>query len=503
MLYIHIIHKNYNYLVFQVGAITMDHVQGFSRSQEILFPAKIDDYIEEDNLVRFIEAFVALLNMKLLGFVHAEIRTTGRPPYNPADLLKLYIYGYLNQIRSSRKLEKETYRNVEVMWLLKKLTPDHKTIADFRKNNADSIKKVFGQFVFFCKELGLYGGEVVAIDGSKFKAVNSKKRNFNEDKLIKKLKDIDEKIEAYLNELEENDKDESSINEPDVKEIKEKIKQLEDRKSEYQELLEKLEELGEKQISLTDPDSRMMMNNQKFDVCYNVQTTIDDKNNLIVDYEVTNDVNDKKQLNEMASEAKEVLEVESLDVLADKGYYNPDEIKKCVDNNIIPYIPEPKSKQPKEESVPKAGFCDCDFKYDASRDVYTCPEGCELTFSVMSEKNNKKMKQYRSDSCSSCECKSKCTRNKNGRVIFRWEHEIIIDEMRKRVEENKDVVRKRNCMSEHPFGTIKRGFNQGYLLLKGLRKVGGEMGLTMLAYNIRRVINILGVSKLMKNMTVG
>lgn len=300
----------------------MEHIQGFDRNQEILFPAKIDDYIEEENLIRFIEAFVALLDLTLLGFTHAEVKITGRPSYNPADLLKLYIYGYLNTIRSSRKLEKETKRNVEAMWLLKKLTPDHKTIADFRKNNAGSIKKVFKEFVLFCKELDLYGGETVGIDGSKFKAVNSKKRNFNQDKLVKKLKDIEEKIEAYLNELDENDKNELSVKQPDAKVVKEKIKQLEERKSEYQDLLKKLEDTGEKQVSITDPDSRMMKNNQKFDVCYNVQTAIDDKNNLIVDYEVTNDVNDKKQLNEMAGKAKEVLGVESLDVLADKGYYN-------------------------------------------------------------------------------------------------------------------------------------------------------------------------------------
>jgi len=256
-------------------------------------------------------------------------------------------------------------------------------------------------------------------------------------------------------------------------------------------------------LLLADPDSRMMMTNQKFDVCYNVQTTIDDKNNLVVDYDVTNDVNDQKQLNEMARKAKEVLGVESLDVFADKGYFHPDEIKKCVDNNMIPYIPEPKPSRHKEESVPKAGFCDSDFKYDASRDVYTCPGGRELTFSVVVEKNNKMMKKYRSDSCSSCESKSKCTRKKNGRVIFRWEHEEILDEMRKRVKENKDVVKKRNCMCEHPFGTIKRGFNQGYLLLKGLRKVGGEMGFTMLAYNMRRVINILGVNKLIESLNTG
>jgi transposase len=478
----------------------MEHKEGCDRNQEILFPPKIDDYVGEENLVRFIEAFVSMLNLIELGFTHSEPKATGRPSYNPADLLKLYIYGYLNCIRSSRKLERECLRNIEVMWLLKKLAPDHKTIADFRKNNADAIKKVFKQFVFFCKELGLYGGEVVGIDGSKFKAVNSKKRNFNQDKLIKKLKDIEEKIDSYLNELDENDKNELSVKQPDAKEVKEKIKQLEERKLEYQDLLKKLEDTGEKQVSTTDPDSRMMKKNQKFDVCYNVQTVLDDKNNLIVDYEVTNDVNDKKQLNEMAGKAKEVLGVESLNVLADKGYYNPEEIKKCVENNTIPIIPEPKPKQPKEDSVPKAGFCDCDFKYDINRDVYTCPGGRELAFNLLSEKNNKRMKEYRSDSCSRCESKSKCTRNKTGRVIFRWEHEEILDDMRKRVKEYKDVVKKRNCMCEHPFGTIKRGFNQGYLLLKGLKKVGGEMGFTMLAYNMRRVINILGMTKLMESL---
>jgi transposase len=478
----------------------MEHKEGCNRNQEILFPPKIDDYVGEENLVRFIEAFVSMLNLIELGFTHSEPKATGRPSYNPADLLKLYIYGYLNCIRSSRKLERECLRNIEVMWLLKKLAPDHKTIADFRKNNADAIKKVFKQFVFFCKELGLYGGEVVGIDGSKFKAVNSKKRNFNQDKLIKKLKDIEEKIDSYLNELDENDKNELSVKQPDAKEVKEKIKQLEERKLEYQDLLKKLEDTGEKQVSTTDPDSRMMKKNQKFDVCYNVQTVLDDKNNLIVDYEVTNDVNDKKQLNEMAGKAKEVLGVESLNVLADKGYYNPEEIKKCVENNTIPIIPEPKPKQPKEDSVPKAGFCDCDFKYDINRDVYTCPGGRELAFNLLSEKNNKRMKEYRSDSCSRCESKSKCTRNKTGRVIFRWEHEEILDDMRKRVKEYKDVVKKRNCMCEHPFGTIKRGFNQGYLLLKGLKKVGGEMGFTMLAYNMRRVINILGMTKLMESL---
>src|SRR3989337_442776 len=350
----------------------MDYIHGFDRRQEILFPKMLDDYVSDENPVRFIDAFVEIQDLKELGFMHSELKVTGRPPYNPSDLSKLYLYGYLNSLRSSRKLRKECSRNLEVMWLLKNLTPDFKTIADFRKDNPEAIKKLFKSFVFFCKQLDLFGGEVVGIDGSKFKAVNSKQRNFNEDKLIKKLKDIEEKIDAYLNDLEVNDTEESSINQPDAKELKEKIEQLKERKSEYKELLNKLETSGETQVSLTDPDSRMMLNNQKFDVCYNVQITFDAKNKLIVDYEVTNDVTDMDQLNEMASRAKEVLEVESLDVYSDKGYYNPDEIKKCIDNNMIPYVPEHKPKQSEEKSVPISRFYDRDFKYDAGKDVYIC-----------------------------------------------------------------------------------------------------------------------------------
>lgn len=481
----------------------MDYIEGFNRRQEILFPAKIDDYIGDENLVHFIEAFVALLDLIRLGFTHAELKPTGRPSYNPADLLKLYIYGYLNCIRSSRKLEKECFRNVEVMWLLKKLAPDHKTIADFRKNNAVAIKKVFKEFVLFSKELDLYGGEVVSIDGSKYKAVNSKKRNFNAEKLIRKLKDIEEKIETYLKELEENDTIESSIKLPNAKELKEKIQQLEKRKSEYEELQKTLEATGKTQVSLTDPDSRMMMGNQKFDVSYNVQATVDAKNNLVLDFEVTNEGNDKNQLDKMASRAKEILEVESLEVLADKGYYNPEEIRKCSQNNTIPLIPEPKPKQFKEGNVPEPKFYENKFKYNAGLDVYTCPGGRELAYSGESIKNNKNIREYKSNSCSTCEFKSKCTSNKNGRVIFRWEHERVLEDMRERVKNNPDIIRKRNCMSEHPFGTMKRGFNQGYFLLKGLVKVGGEMGLTMLAYNIRRVVNILGINKLMEIMNPG
>jgi transposase len=271
----------------------MEYIQGADRRQVVLFPEKIDDYIQEDNPVQFIDAFVDSLDLKELGFKHAELNSMGRPPYNPADLLKLYIYGYLNRVRSSRWLEKECRRNIEVVWLLKKLAPDFKTIADFRKDNRDAIKKIFKEFVFLCKKLDLFGGELVAIDSSRFKAVNSKERNFNEDKLKKKLAEIEEKIDKYFKEIEENDNDEAHFTSPDAEEIREKIDLLKGRKEEYQDLLKKLKESGENQISLTDPDSRKMLNNQKMEICYNVQTTVDDKNKLILDYEVTNDVNEK------------------------------------------------------------------------------------------------------------------------------------------------------------------------------------------------------------------
>lgn len=305
----------------------MAYIEGISRKQVILFPDVIDDYIEDNNEVRFIDAFVDSLDLLKLGFKHSELESTGRPPYNPRDLLKLYIYGYINRIRSSRSLEKEANRNVGVMWLLKKLTPDFKTIADFRKDNKEAIKAVFREFVLLCKHLNLFSGELVAIDGSKFKAVNSKKRNFTEQKLKDKIKEIDDKINTYLKELEDNDNSEANIMPVSVKELEAKIESLKERKYEYQELLRKLKGCSDTQISLTDPDSRVMVNNQRIDVCYNVQTTVDEKHKLILDHEVTNVIKDSAQLSKMANRAKEILGVEGLEVLADKGYYDMEEVK--------------------------------------------------------------------------------------------------------------------------------------------------------------------------------
>lgn len=475
----------------------MKYISGIDRGQVLLFPEIIDDYISDDNPVRFIDAFVDSLDVMELGFKHAELNETGRPPYNPADLLKLYIYGYLNRIRSSRMLERECKRNIEVMWLLKKLAPDFKTIADFRKDNSKALKNVFTEFVFLCKKLELFGGELVAIDGSKFKAVNSKKRNFSEPKLVKKLKEIDEKINNYFKELEENDSRDEDVK--SSTDLKEKIEMLEKRKEEYQRLLGRLKESGEKQISLTDPDSRAMVNNQRVEVCYNVQSAVDAKHKLIVHYEVTNDVIDRNQLSKMAKQTKNILEVDKLEITCDKGYYDAIEIKECVDNGVIPYIPKPLPTVSKKINVPEPLFYGDKFEYDEEKDVYICPAGQEMTFRSWGKHHGKMMKRYRTD-CRECEFKTRCTRNKHGRVIYRWEYEEVLEDMSERINENPDIIKKRQELSEHPFGTMKRALNQGYMLMKGLVKVNGEIALTMLAYNIKRATNIVGVKSLVAHL---
>jgi len=329
-----------------------------------LFPEVPDDYISEDNPVKFIDKFVDTLDLNELGFTHTKKRIAGRHSYDPADILKLYIYGYVNRIRSSRRLELETKRNVELMWLIKKLTPDFKTIADYRKDNKKVIKEVFKVFVAFCKNLDLFGGELVSIDGSKFRSLNSRKKNFNDKAIKKMLENLDKSIEKYLKELEENDKKESEAFIPNKEEMNRKINKLEEKKEELKQLQKKLKETNTTQISLTDPDSRLMKNNQSMDVCYNVQGT--------VDIEATNDTDDHFQLFKMSKQAKEILGVDELVVLADKGYYNQEEIKDSVENGITLYIPEPEDKVFKS-GVPSPEFAASKFKYNQEKDTYQCP----------------------------------------------------------------------------------------------------------------------------------
>lgn len=478
----------------------MAYVEGELRNQVALFPETIDDYIEENNPVQFIEVFVNKLNLKELGFKHAELKATGRPPYNPADMLKLYIYGYLNRVRSSRCLEKEANRNLELMWLLKKLAPDFKTIADFRKDNKEVIKGVYQKFTFLCKSLDLYDGELIAVDGSKFKAVNSNKRNFDKKRLEKKIKETEESINRYLDELDANDKAEGNVKEVSAEKLAEKIKKFKEQKQKQEKILKQLKDSGEKQISLTDPDSRMMLNNHKFEMCYNVQMAVDKRHKLIIDYEVTNAGNDQALLSKMSKKAREVLGKEKIEVLADKGYYNALEIKECVDSGITPYIPEPEFSPTRGADIPRPEFYRDKFRYDKDLDEYICPKENKLKFKGMTNKNGKNMRAYEGIRCKSCGVRNRCTKSNDGRRVYRWEHEEILELMSERISREPEKAKMRKELIEHVFGTIKRGLNQEHMLLKGLKKVTAEMGLTALAYNMKRVFNIVGTKGLIMAM---
>jgi len=466
----------------------MPYKSGINREQVTLFPETLDDYIAEDNEVQFIDAFVDHIEIELK---YSKAGETGRPPYNPKDLLKLYLYGYLNAIRSSRKLEKECHRNLEVMWLLKRLTPDHKTIANFRKDNKEEIPKVFREFTLLCKKLSMFGGELVSVDGSKFKAVNSKKQNVVKEKAIARIKEIEKQINEYMKEIEENDKNERKTKTITGEDLKKKIAIIKKRKEKYEALKAKMEETGENQISNVDPDSRLMMNNRRMEVCYNVQTAVDGENKLIIDYEVTNEVSDINQLSNMALKAQDILQTETIEVLADKGYYKSTEIKACIDNGILPYVSKPTASGGKGYKLEK-------FEYIKERDIYICPGKKELTYRKQTNKNGKIIRSYQTKDCKNCELRSQCTDNKTGREIQRWEHEELLEEMQKRLMENSEKYFLRRCLSEHPFGTIKRSMNASYLLMKGFQKVKAEISLIMLSYNIKRVLNILGVKKLME-----
>jgi len=478
----------------------MDYIRGVNRNQVVLFPETVEDYITEDNSVRFIDAFVASLDLGQLGFRRAQPAETGRPAYDPGDLLRLYLYGYLNRVRSSRMLERETKVNVEVMWLLGKLAPDFKTIADFRRDNLTAIKRVCREFTLLCRKLELFGGELVAIDGSKFKAVNNRRRNFNERRLTVAIKALDEKISTYLDSLEQQDRAEESDDPPppSAADLRAKIQTLQERKAKYQGLQAGLKGSGEKQVSLTDRDARsMVMHFNSTEVCYNVQTAVDEKHQLIVAHEVTNDPTDHAHLAEMAVRAKETLDVEQLEVVADMGYYDGAEVKECAAAGITTYIPKPITSVNQKRGL----FTKQDFIYDQAKDCYRCPAGAELTFRYESFEHNRQIRYYTTSKCLDCPIRSKCTTNQRGRRISRWVDEKLLEDMARRVRARPELMRRRQQLSEPPFGTIKRAMGHGYFLMKGLNKVGAEMSLTVLSYNLKRVINIIGVKKMIEAVT--
>jgi hypothetical protein len=384
------------------------------------------------------------------------------------------------------------------MWLLRKLTPDHKTIADFRKDNPHAIKNVCREFTLLCQRMELFSGELVAIDGSKFKAVNSRNSNFNQKKLERAIKGIDDRIEIYLRELDEQDKGESEAQGYSASALQEKIKQLKERKTQYQALEEKLQESGEKQISTTDPDSRLMPTGQKSgDVCYNVQTAVDAKHKLIVAHEVTNAVTDQNQLARMALTAKEMIGVAAMEVVADMGYFDGAEVKECLAAGITPYVAKPDTSANKKRGL----FTKDQFAYDRECDRYRCPQGEDLTYRFDAVESGRHIRYYATPKCRDCPVRRQCTRGqerRKGRRITRWIDEHLLEEMVERVRAKPELMKRRKELAEHPFGTMKRGMNQGYFLLRGLKKVRAEMSLTVLSYNVKRVLNILGVEKLIE-----
>ena len=473
----------------------MGFIRGEDRQQITMFPEAVDDYISGDNPVRFIDEFVRSLDLEKLGFKRAAANELGRPGYDPGDMLRLYLYGYTNRIRSSRLLERETKRNVEVMWLLGKLSPDHKTIARFRAENPKGLRGVWREFTLLCKGLNLFGGELIGIDGSKFRAVNSKKNNYTKKKVENLIKWADGKIDRYLRELDERDKQEEGIENPTEEELNEKIRKLRERRKDFEAKKVAIEESGAGQVSEIDPDSRLMKTAEGgMNVCYNVQIAVDSKHRLIVEQEVTNEINDQKMLARIAKAAKETLGVSELEVAADRGYYSGSEIRECEDAGIRAYIEKPAIGG-------ENGFFRKDqFRYDKDKDVYECPAGESLKRWGNNRRRNRNRTAYRTRACGKCPLRNQCTKSKWGRVIYRTGEDELMDRMAHRVRGAPEKVELRRTLVEHPFGTIKR-WGQGYFLMKGQPKSKGEMSLIATGYNMKRVMNLLGVDGLRAALT--
>jgi transposase/IS5 family transposase len=471
----------------------MAHISGFERNQLLLLPEAVDDYVGVDNLVRFIDAFVEGLDLVKAGFLRVEPKATGRPGFAPGDLLKLYIYGYLNRVRSSRRLEAETHRNIEVIWLLRTLKPDFKTIADFRAENRGAFKSVFRQFTLLCKRLDLFGRELLAVDGTRIKAVNNKNRNFTRNSLEKFIKAADERLADYLKRLDEGDAAEHATGGARVKNLAEKIEALSKKRGQYDAMLKQLERTGEDQISLTDPDSRAMAAHTRVAVGYNVQIAVDAKHKLIVDEDVTNQVVDMGLLQATAEPAREILEVDKIDVVADAGYFRTEDMKACEKAGLTPHVPRPQ----RGSSRSKGFFRKDEFRYDPERDTYTCPGGHELKPIRHGQlREMTKIDYANKKACRDCALRPRCT-EAGYRAVSRLEYEDALDRMAARLEARPEILDRRRETVEHPFGSIKQWMNQGAFLMRGLEKVRAEFALTALVYNLRRVLNILGMDKMM------
>jgi len=471
-------------------------IEGENRFQSTLFPESLDDYIAEDNAVRVVDAFVNKLDLKQLGFDRAEPSATGRPGYQPATLLKIYVYGYLNRLQSSRRLERESHRNVELIWLTGRLMPDFKTIADFRKDNRQAIRRVCMEFVGVCRELKLFSATLVAIDGSKFKAVNSRDKNFTKKSVKRRQQKTQANIDRYLAKLDAVDKEEPEIREVTAKELQQKIASMEAKMEQLKRYEAEVEAHPDSQVSLTDPDARSMIKaGGGSTVSYNVQTAVDSKHHLIAAHEVTNARTDRGQLSSMAEQARSALDSEDLMVLADPGYYKGEEIVACYESGITALVPKIDTTNRKA----KGQYTKADFTYDAERNEYVCPAGERLTYRFDSVEKGKTLWVYMRYGCSSCPLQSTCTTS-NAKRLKRWEKEQVLDKAEALLKKNPDAMRQRKRLVEHPYGTIKHWMGSTHFLMKRLPNVQAEMSLHVLSYNLRRAINILGVPKILEQL---
>jgi transposase len=472
-------------------------IEGEDRNQATLLPEYLDDYIAEDNPVRAVDAFVEALDLKALEFEGADPAVTGRPAYHPTVLLKIYIYGYLNRIPSSRRLEREAQRNVELMWLTGRLAPDFKTIADFRRDNGTGIRNVCRRFVQLCQELKLFSQAIVAIDSSKFKAVNSRDRNFTPGKVDKRQQQIEQSIERYLAALETADRTQPAEVEAKTERLREKIETLREQMRRMDAMREELKRQPDEQLSQTDPDARSMISQAKGTgvVGYNVQAAVDAKHHLIVAHAVTNIGNDRAQLTKMAIAAREAMDKRRLQALADRGYFSGLEIKACAEAGITPLVPKPMTSGAKAEGR----FNKADFIYIAKDDQYQCPAGQRAIYRMTTIEHGLRLHRYWSSACPRCPLKPRCTPS-DYRRITRWEHEAILESMQRRLDQKPQAMTLRRRTIEHVFGTLKHWMGSTHFLTRRLEHVSTEMSLHVLAYNFKRVIRLLGMAKTMKAM---
>jgi len=473
-------------------------VEGEDRSQSTLLPERLDDYVTEDNPVRVVDVFVDTLDLTALAFERAIAQATGRPGYHPATLLKIYIYGYLNRVQSSRRLEREAQRNIELMWLTGRLSPDFKTIADFRRDNGAAIRRVCREFVVLCRRLDLFSQALVAIDGSKFKAVNNRDRNYTRAKVQRRIEQIEESVARYLSELDSADRQGAApVADARTTRLREKVEKLQSEMQRMQALAKEVEDAPDQQISLTDPDARSMATSGKGTgtVGYNVQTAVDAQHHLIVDHQVTNIGNDRSQLATMAKRARTAMQAEHIEVVADRGYFSGEEIVACEEVGITAYVPRPQTSNNQAKGL----FGKRDFVYLSETDAYRCPAGQSLIWRFTTVEKGLTLHCYWSSTCKACPLKTQCTSSPQRRVK-RWEHEAVIDAMQQRLDQDPDKMRIRRQTVEHPFGTLKAWMGSTHFLMRTLNHVSTEMSLHVLAYNLKRVMKILGIAPLMQTM---